>query len=96
MISITIALCKDKDFMYKAIMLDSSCFRSADTSLKKDKAFVLSVVKEKPAAILMALDESLAQDKDFAIEMLKANKKVIHYLPSRLKKDKDVIATSKN
>jgi len=94
--SASIALRKDKDFMYKAIMLDSSCFRSADVSLKKDKAFVLSVVKEKPGAIMMALDKSLAQDKDFAIEMLKANKKVIHYLPSRLKKDKDVIAASKN
>lgn len=94
--SASMALRKDKDFMYKAIMLDSSCFRSADVSLKKDKAFVLSVVKEKPGAILMALDQSLAQDKDFAIEMLKANKKVIHYLPSKLKKDKDVIAASKN
>ena len=93
--SASIALRKDKDFIYKAIMLDSSCFRSADASLKKDKAFVLSVVKEKPAAILMAIDESLAQDKDFAIEMLKVNKKVIHYLPSGLKKDKDVIAASK-
>ena len=93
--SASVALRKDKDFMRKAIFIDSSCFSSADASLKKDKAFILEIVKEKPSSVLMALDESLAEDKDFAIEMVKANKDVIHYLPSKLKKDKDVLAASK-
>ena len=93
--SASMELRKDKDFMRKATFIDSSCFRSADASLKKDKAFVLSIVKEKPSAVLMSLDESLSNDKDFAIKMVKANKKVIHFLPLGLKKNKDVIAASK-
>jgi len=94
--SASVELRKDHIFMQKASLIHAFCFRFAGTSLKKDKAFVLSVVKEKPAAILMSLDESLVDDKDFAIEMVKANKKVIHFLPSNLKKDKDVIEASKN
>ena len=93
--SASIALRKNKDFMQKAIFINASCFRYAGASLKKDKAFILGIVKEKPEAILMALDESLSKDKGFAMEMVKANEEVIYYLPSGLKKDKDVIAASK-
>ena len=83
----------------KAISLNLRAFQNVDESLKKDKKFVLEVVKLTKKNNLTVgelyslsdIDENLTKNRAFVIDILKINPLVFSYINKDLQEDKSFI-----
>ncbi len=87
----------DKDFMLKAISINTLAFKYADKPLKADRVFILKALQDNPKSflLLMHVNKDIKSDKAFALKAVKINSRALHLMDKKLRKDKDVIAASK-
>lgn len=87
---------EDKEFMLKAISLNSDVLFYAPAALKMDREFMLAV---QPHIASRGPCEGLGyfrEDKDFILEAVKSNPEIIKYIPEELRYNREFIQKAIN
>jgi hypothetical protein len=87
---------KDKKFVWEAVKgnFGHSVLKNADTSIRKDKYFVLSMIGLTSGEALYYADASLKKDKDVVLAAVKTFPTAITWAHRSLQQDPNVIAVA--
>lgn len=91
------SLKKDKQFVWEAVKgnFGYSALRNADTSISKDKYFVLAAIGWTGGEALRYADDNLKKDKDVVLAAVKTYPEAIAWAHPLLRKDPDLIVAFK-
>ena len=81
-------------FKYRYLM-DNIPFEFASDSLKKNREFVLQIVKIDGEALQFA-DETFKNDKEIALAAIAENKNAFDFISKQLQRDKDILEAYNN
>jgi hypothetical protein len=86
---------KDKRIVYESVKNynrgSDDIFDYVDDELKRDREFILKLIKEGYESIYVYINEELKMDRDYTLKLLRSNNYLFKYLDEEYKGDEEMI-----